>query len=119
MLDAIEPATDLLSAVERWQPDTQVLAAGDEHLDLAVRRYAASGLSDRQITDRVLRELGIDAPDLERREAASAIARHCALMDLPLRRIIAILAYLAAEVPGWPDADENAAIATAAIAEFA
>jgi hypothetical protein len=119
MLDAIEPATDLLSAIERWQPGAQVLDAGDEHLDLAVRCYAAAGLSDRQITDRVLGELGIGAPGFERREAAWAIARHCALMDLPLRQIIAVLAHLTAEVPGWPDADENAAIAQAAVAEFA
>ena len=47
--------------------------------------------------------------------AADAVARHCASMGLPLRQIIDVLAYLAAEVPCWPDADEIAAIATAAV----
>jgi hypothetical protein len=55
----------------------------------------------------------------ERWDAAVAVARHCAIMDMPSRQIIAILAYLAAEAPGWPDANENAAIALAAVAEFA
>jgi hypothetical protein len=37
---------------------------------------------------------------------------------MPLRQIIAILAYLAAIVPDWPDANDIASITRAAIAEF-
>lgn len=125
MLDAPDlDYADVLAAVERWRPDPQCLAAGVEHALLAVRCFAAAGLSDQQIARRMLDLAGVSsdvntAPVGDRSDAARAVARLCAIMDLPLRHIIAILAYLAAEVPGWPDADENAAIAQAAVAEFA
>lgn len=99
--------------------DGQCLATGDEYLHLALRCYAAAILSDAEIAQRVTDQAGIsfDAPD--QYEAACVIARHCALMDVPLRKIIALLAYLAAEIPCWPDADDIAEIAEAAIAECA
>jgi hypothetical protein len=115
------PTTDLLAAVNAWKPDPTCLAAGDEYAALVVRCFAAAGLSDAQIAQRVLDLAGVslDVDTTERWSAAFAVARHCAIMGLPLQHIIAILAYLAAEVPGWPDADQNAAIAQAAVAEFA
>ncbi len=119
MLDAIEPRNDILDAVRRWAPDRRCLAAGDQHACIAVRCYAAGGLSDQQIVHRILDLLGVDYADTDRYSAAIAVARHCAAMDLPLRQIIAVLAYLAAEVPGSPDADDIASIAQAAVAEFA
>jgi hypothetical protein len=36
-------------------------------------------------------------------------------LEMPLHHIIAVLAYLAVQVPLWPDADELAEIAIAAV----
>jgi hypothetical protein len=129
MLDVLDPvpADEFLAAVQAWQPDAACLAAGDEytalhHVALAIRCYVAAGLSDRQIIDRVLRNLDT-ATDVdtapEHWNAAMAVARHCALMDMPLNHIIAVLAYLAVEVPCFPDADDRAEIAEAALRECA
>jgi hypothetical protein len=119
MLDAIE-APHLLAAIEAWQPDPQCIAAGDEYFHLAIRCWAGS-LCDAQIIRRILDLAGISASvdTPERWSAAWAIARDCALMDVPLHRIIALLAHLAAEVPCWPNADDIAEIAEAAVAECA
>jgi hypothetical protein len=121
VLDVIEPTTDLLPAVEAWQPDAVCVAAGKEYAALMLRCFAAAGLSNGQIAQRLLdmAEVSIDVDTPERRSAADAVARHCAIMDMPLRHVIAVLAYLAAEVPGWPDANQNAAIAQTAVVEFA
>ncbi|HEX3403695.1 MAG TPA: hypothetical protein VHT74_25560 [Acetobacteraceae bacterium] len=110
---------DVLAAVEAWQPDAACRAAGDEYVALALRCYAAAGLCDAQIIRRVLDQVGIDAPDTDRYAAAVALARHCAKMDLPLNRIIAVLAHPAVHVPCFPNADDIAEIAIAALAEFA
>jgi hypothetical protein len=117
MLDAIEP-NDLLAAVKAWQPDPQCLSAGDDHALLAVRCWAAAGLCDQQIVQRmfdlVVVSTEIDtAPD----DVPIALARHCAAMGLSRNQIIAVLAYLAARVPLWPAADDIAEIAIAAVRE--
>ena len=109
------PISDLLVALRARRPDAGCLAEGDEHVSLARCCYAAGRLSDPQIARRVVALVGAT----DRYTAAVAVARHCATMEMPLHQIIAVLAYLAAEVPCWPDSDENAAIAQAAVAEFA
>jgi hypothetical protein len=124
MLDTLEPTNDLLAAVAAWQPDAASIAAGDEHLNLGVRCYAAAGLSDRQIAQRSLDLAGAlpeldTAPDIGRHDAAIAVARHAALDGLSVPNIIALLAWLAVELAGGPDPDEIADIAQAAYAEFA
>jgi len=106
----------------RTLPDAGVIAAGDEYLDLALRCYAAAILSDAQLSRRVIERMPCEVlccteDTGDRYAAAVAIARHCAAMDVPLRKIIALLAYLSAEIPCWPDADDIAGIAEAAIAE--
>jgi hypothetical protein len=122
MLDGIQPTTELEIARNGWQ-DAQCLAAGDEHVQLAIRCYEAGLLWDDQITRRVLDVAGIavqaQAETPETWTAAEAVARHCALMDLPLRRIIAILAYLAVEIPAFPDGDTLGEIAELAVKECA
>jgi hypothetical protein len=126
MLDASDlDYRDVLAAVEAWQPDAACLAAGDEHALMAVRCFAAGGLSDRQITRRILHRLGVSTEiDTELGvwpyDAACAVARHAAVEGLPLRRIIAVLCELAVSLPGLPiEPNEIVAIARAAIAEFA
>jgi hypothetical protein len=117
MLDAPDlEFRDVLAAVKAWQPDAACLAAGDEHAALALRCWAAAGLCDAQIMRRALDLFGTTDP---RYVAAIAVARHCASMDLTRNRIIAVLAYLAVHVPCFPDADDIAEIAIAAVAEFA
>ena len=120
MLDAVQPTTDLLSAVQAWRPDPACLSAGDEYVRLAVRAYAASGLSDPQIDERVRDLAGVASSDdtIERCDAAIATARHAALMGVAARQIVALLMHLEAEVPCWPDADEVASIVQGAITEF-
>jgi hypothetical protein len=116
MLDAADHQAALLAAVRRWRPDADRLAAGDLHLRDALCCYA-SELSDAELARRLFDQAGISTDVDTPFDAAIALARHCATVDLPLAQIIAILAYLAAEVPCWPDADDLAAIATSAIAE--
>ncbi len=114
MLDALD-FQDVLAAIERWRPDPQCLAAGDEHVVLARRCYAGA-LSDQQITRRILDLIGVSMDiDTEPDVVAVALARHCAALEMPLHHIIAVLAYLAVQVPLWPDADELAEIAIAAV----
>lgn len=120
MLDALD-TFDLAAAVERWQPDPECLAAGDRYLDLAVRCYAAAGLSDRQLARRAGIQLGYKLPPpwLDD-DAAGLIAWHCAEGGLPFHQVIAVLVYLATEVPGSPDdPDELAWIARQAVREAA
>lgn len=119
MLDAIDP-DEFHAAVEAWRPDPQCLADGDEYVRLAVRCYAGA-LSDQQIKQRFRDLVGvsteIDTVEIDRHDAAIVVARHCAMMGLRLNRILAVLAYLAAEVPCWPDAHDIAEIAVAAFGE--
>jgi hypothetical protein len=105
-----------LAAVQRWRPDPEVVHAGDRHAILALRCWAAAGLSDRQIARRMA-ELTPPADDTAAFAAATAVARHAAVVGLPLHRVVALLASLAAELPASPDADELADIATAAVKE--
>jgi hypothetical protein len=114
MLDAVQPTTDLLSAVQAWQPDPTCLAAGDEYVDLAIRCFAAAGLCDRQIDLR----LGRTAPEIERFSAALAVARHAAWSGLRPQRIAHLLGRLSIWLPGSPDdPDEIASLVRAAVAE--
>lgn len=104
-------------------PDAECLAAGDQYLHLSLRAFAAAMLSDAQISKRIIERLHCEVVCPEdasgRYDAAWAVAKHCALMDVPLRKTIALLAYLSAEIPAWPEADDIAGIAEAAIAECA
>jgi hypothetical protein len=113
MLDQATQVTmdDLRAAVARWRPDPTCIDAGNDALDVALRCWAAGGLTDQQSADR-LRDTALPFSC-----AAIVLARHCAFMDLPVRQIIAILAYLHAHVPCWPDADAIATIAENAVAE--
>lgn len=110
---AMPPQTGTITGL----PDAACVARGDEYHGLAVRCYAAGGLSDRAIGARILRV----PPDIAAHVfAAEAVARHAATVDVPPRRIVALLAHLAAEVPCWPDdAGTIAAIVRAAVAECA
>lgn len=120
MPDAFEPI-DLRCAIQRWRPDTDCIAKGDEYAILMLRCWAAAGLSDKQIVERILRDLGVseDIQEVCYDTAAIVVARHCARVDMTLANIIAVLAHLVAEIPCWPSADEIAAIAQAAVVEFA
>ena len=120
MPDAVEP-TGLRCAIQRWQPDADCIAKGDEYAILMLRCWAAAGLSDKQIVERILRDLGVseDIPEICYDAAAIVVARHCASVDMTLANIIAILAHFVVEIPCWPSADEIAAIAQAAVTEFA
>ena len=120
MSDAVEP-TGLRCAIQRWQPDADCIARGAEYAMLMLRCWAAAGLSDKQIVERILRDLGVseDIQEICYDTAAIVVARHCARVDMTLVNIIAVLAHLVAEIPCWPSADEIAAIAQAAVMEFA
>jgi hypothetical protein len=114
-MNAIFPATAFLTieATTAWQPDVGCIVNGDEHALLAVRCYAAAGLSDAAITQR-LRIFGAyaDPPETGRYDAALALARHGAFVGAPPREIVAWLAYLALQVPCWPDDPEEIASMT-------
>ena len=120
ILDAVAP-TDLLHAIQKWRPDADCVAKGDEYAILMLRCWAAAGLSDKQIVERIQRDLGVsdDIPALCYSDAAIVVARHCASVDMTLANVIAILAHLSAEIPCWPSADEIATVAQAAVTEFA
>jgi hypothetical protein len=117
---AVGPA-DLRCAIQRWQPDAGCIAKGDEYAILMLRCWAAAGLSDKQIVGRILRGLGVseDFQEVCYDTAALVVARHCARVDMTLANIIAVLAHLAVEIPCWPSADEIAAVARAAVTEYA
>jgi hypothetical protein len=123
VLDTTIPPDDYLAAFQKWQPDAGCLAAGDQYVGYAIRCFTAAGLSDAQINQRVCDLIGVCAyaytPAQERYDAAISLARHCALMGMSPRHIVAVLAYLAAEVPCWPDPDDIAEIAQFAVAECA
>jgi hypothetical protein len=111
-----------LAAFEAWRPDAGCVAAGDQYAGYAIRCYAAAGLSDAAVRRRYLRFAGepIEPPEVDRHDAAVALARHAALAGAPKRQIIAWLTRLTVEVPCWPDdPDEIAAIARAAVREMA
>ena len=116
--DALSGA-ELLDAVEAWQPDAGCLGAGDEHLALTVRCWAAAGLSDTQIEDRVRALVPEAESDIQRHDAAYAVARHCAFVRMPWQHIGQLLVQLAASVPDWrpTDPDDIANLDTAAVAE--
>ena len=126
MLDAPDlDFRDVLAAVERWRPDPQCLAAGDEYARLALRCWAAAGLCDQQIAQRLLDLAGVSteidtASHMAHDDSAIAVARHCAIAGMSFNEIIEVLVNLAAEVPGWLD-DPNAieSLAHRAIAEAA
>lgn len=117
MLDTVQ--SDLLSAVKAWRPDAACIEAGDEHLTLALRCWAAAMLSDAQITDRlraVASSFGCQRYD----EAAIFVARHCAIAGAPYAEIIDVLVELAVIAPAWPDdPDWIAWVARSVIAESA
>jgi hypothetical protein len=116
------PSTFLtVDAIKAWRPDAVCIAAGDEHAYLALRCYAAAGLSDAAIAQH-LRRLDADLQPLNigRHDAALALARHGALVGAPARQVVAWLVFLACEVPCWPDDPyEIAAMARAAMVEMA
>jgi hypothetical protein len=117
-MNAILPTATFLTvnAIKAWQPDPNCIRAGDEHVTLAVRCYAAGGLSDVAIAQRI-RLFGdyADLPDIERCDAAVAVARHGAIAGASPREIVEQLARLALEVPCWlPDDPEQIAALTAA-----
>jgi hypothetical protein len=133
----IESPTDLKIAADGWQ-DAACLAGGDEYAALMLHCYAAAMLSDQQITGRVLRQVTpsdqpitrralnlpgistiINTLDIERYDAAIAVARHCVLMGWPLHQIIVLLTYLAVKVPCWPGVGDRVGIAEAAVMKFA
>lgn len=116
MLDSINHTAKPTPAVV---PDPNCLAAGDAHLDLAVRCYAAAIMSDDEIDRRVLDRLGIaPEPELERHTAAWAVARHAVWSGLPSKRIARLLGRLSIWLPGSPDEpDTIAAIIRSAIQE--
>lgn len=122
MLDAIEPHNDYLTPQEAIVQGDQLARQAicdPASLAWAIHRYVLAGAGYEWIIRRVLDQSSVTLDVNTGREAAWAVARHCAKMDMPLHRIIARLAHLCAEVPCWPDADEIAAIAEAAVAEFA
>jgi hypothetical protein len=105
-----------IEAIKDWQPDGTCIAAGDGHIILAVRCFAAAGLSDRAIARRI-RLFGdyADLPDIERCDAAVAVARHGAIAGASAREIVELLARLSLEVACWlPDDPEAIAALTAA-----
>jgi hypothetical protein len=122
MPDAVMPTAIDLTFVIAWTPDKACLEAGDEYVALMLRCWAAAGLSDQQIVDRILDQLAITAsvgaPPDRYGTALIVVARHCASVGMTLTNIIAILAHLAVEIPCWPSADEIAAVAQSAVAEF-
>lgn len=98
-------------AVECWQPDVGCIAAGDRHIELAVRCWAAAMLSDYQISKR-LRDFA--CPEQRSIDAPWAFALHCARSGVPAREVTVWLAELV-KVPGWPDGEEIAYLVIAAI----
>jgi hypothetical protein len=105
----------ILRAIENWRPDETCLGAGDEHVALAVRCYAAGGLANSEIARRI-RLFGADADpqDIDQHAAARALARHAAIAGASPREIVELIARLALEVPCWPDDPEQIAALTAA-----
>ena len=102
-----------IEAVRAWRPDPTCIAAGDEHVLLAVRCFAAGGLSDAAITRR-LRQTATELEPLGfgRYDAVLALARHGAVTDAPATEIVGWLAQLALQVPCWPDDPEELASIT-------
>ena len=106
VLNVILPTTTFLTvdAISAWRPDADCIASGDEYAVLAVRCYAAAGLSDTAIAQRIwLFGAEVCPPVIDRYDAALALARHGAIVAAPARQIVTWLAYLAQVVPGWPD----------------
>jgi hypothetical protein len=100
----------LIEAVRESQPDTDCIAAGDEHAELAVRCFAAAGLGDAAIEQRMrLFVVELD-PLVGCDSAAFALARHGVIAGAPAGDIVGWLALLALEgVPAWPDDPEKLA----------
>jgi hypothetical protein len=108
-----------IEAIEGWEPESAGMATGDEHAIFAVRCYAAAGLGNTAIAQRI-RNFGAepDLPNIERYDAVLALSRHCALVGVPGRQIVTLFAHLTPYVPGWPDdPKELAAITHAALQE--
>ena len=83
---------------------------------LLARRCYAGALSDQQITRRILDLIGVSM-DTDTEPDVAAVAARATLRGVrnAAASIIAVLAYLAVQVPLWPDADELAEIAIAAV----
>jgi hypothetical protein len=63
--------------IKAWQPDADCIAAGDEHAVLAVRCYAAAGLSNTAIAQRIrLFSADADPPNFLCRLVRDAIERY-------------------------------------------
>ena len=90
-----------IEAIESSEPDSACMATGDEHAIFAVRCYAAAGLGNTAIAQRI-RIFGAepDLPDIERYDAVLALSRHCAFVGVPGRQIVAFLARLTSSLPG-------------------
>src|SRR5689334_18923829 len=89
-----------IGAIEARQPDPDCVATSDEHATLAVPSYAAAGLSNTAIAQRI-RLFSPDVGTPERR-------RHCCATIWCLRRNTptpdrGVPRGLACEVPCWPD----------------
>jgi hypothetical protein len=109
--------SELLAAVAAWRPDPECLRAGDEYIGLALRCYAGS-LSDLQVRRRLehFAELvAEEPPDIGPRDAAFALAEHCAIVAVAPQLAVQILADLSVAVPGWEptDPDDIAALVRA------
>ena len=75
---SITPSTlrDVRGAVECWQPDVGCIAAGDRHIELAVRCWAAAMLSDYQISKR-LRDFAVGVCPALRQVRRTSSGSHC------------------------------------------
>ena len=114
--------SDLLSAIDQWRPDSECVREGDKYLSWANRCYASAGLSDDQIGRRFgsfARAATEGGADIERWDAALALARHCAFCRMPADEIMRLLVRHSSEVPNWPDTDELAEIVQLAVREMA
>jgi hypothetical protein len=107
-----------LSGAEWPLPDRDCVATGDRYLNWAIRSFAAGGLSNEGISRRVADQ--VEPPPVHLSDVLWSIAWHCAAGGLPFHQIIAVLVYLADEVPGCPDdPEELATISRWAIRETA
>jgi hypothetical protein len=104
------PAFPSIDALQAWRPDTHCVAKGDEYAGLALRCYAAAGLGDAAIAQRMRLLAGNDEVAVVRhQDAALALARHGVAVGASARQIVTWFAWLAHQVPLWPDDPEEIA----------
>lgn len=117
-------SSELLTEDHFRRPDPECLAAGDAHVGLALRCYAGAALSDIEMRRRLecfAAELADNPPDyIGPRDAAFAVAEHCAIVAAPPQLAVQILADLSVAIPGWEptDPDDIAALVRATYREI-